>query len=159
MLVLDQSSHYHNQNNYFFQYQMYFMIQFSSDFAYKNENGFLAILLNVYNIIHCYVSLFIYFFSLFFVTWLTEILETKIFTCSFQYPYITYALYFICLKKSYDPMTSLSISLPSRVAPALITIWVGKIFCHFGFKKKGGVRFSMQRSKEWPFIKNKYHIC
>jgi hypothetical protein len=56
----------------------------------------------------------------------------------------------------------MTISFPSQVAPALITICVGKIMCHFGFffKKggEGGVRFSMQRIKEWPFIKNKYPI-
>jgi hypothetical protein len=43
MLVLDQSSHYDNQN-FFLKNQHFFMIQFCSDFASKNENGILAIL-------------------------------------------------------------------------------------------------------------------
>ena len=45
------------------------------------------------------VFFFCYFFS-FFATWLTEILETKIFICSFQCPYIKYTLYFICINES-----------------------------------------------------------
>ena len=55
----------------------------------------------------------------FFVTRLTQILETKIFICSSKCPYIKHILY-IGIDKSLMTLWLAYISLDSKVAPALI---------------------------------------
>jgi len=98
------------------------MIQFSSDFAYKNENGYLAILLNVHNIIHCYVSLFFFLLIFCYMSINRNFGNKNIYMFLSVSIHEIYILFYLYKRKSYDPMTSLSKLFPSPVAPAFITL-------------------------------------
>ena len=73
---------------------------YDSDFAQKNENGILALLW--YVLLHMAMQVGSFYFFFFFATWLTEILETKIFTkgtCSFQCPYLKNTMYIFVFRQ------------------------------------------------------------